>query len=205
MICKLQKGLDAVASWSTSFKMDLSAQKSECSFFNTNKHEAIWRPALCLRRQQIKYNPNPKFLGIAYGRHITYGLHACNVGSKMKQQATALSCLASADWGYDKSILWYIYIATVGSNIEYAAAAWPTWVSISTMEKLEICESHAGRAIIGEIKSTPIEAILAETDHPTVATRATLASTMAMKKSLQIPAMNPRRQIATADVRQRTK
>ena len=37
---KLQKGLDAVAIWSTTWKMTLSAQKSQCSFFTTNTHEA---------------------------------------------------------------------------------------------------------------------------------------------------------------------
>ena len=117
--------------------MELTAQKSECSFFTTNTHEARWRPALYLSRQKMKYNPNPKFLGITYDRQITFGLHASIVGSKMKQQAGALRCLSSTDRGYEKSILRSAYIATDRSTDEYVAAAWLPWVSISMMEKLE--------------------------------------------------------------------
>ena len=105
VISKLQNRLDAVASWSTSWKMELSAQKSECFFFTTNRHEAKWRPALFLSRQQIKYNLNPKFLEITYDRQLTFVLHASIVGSKMKQQAGVLRSLTSADWVYEKSIL----------------------------------------------------------------------------------------------------
>ena len=91
-ISKLQRMLDAVASWSTSWKMKLSPQESKCSFLTT--HEERWRPALCLSRQQIMYNPNTKFLGMTYDQQLTLGLHVFIVGSKMKQQAGALWCLA---------------------------------------------------------------------------------------------------------------
>ena len=73
---KLQKGLDVVARLST------SATKSECSFSTTNTHEARWPPAVYISRQQIKYNSNPKFLGITCNRQLTFGLHASIVGSK---------------------------------------------------------------------------------------------------------------------------
>ena len=115
---KLQKGLDAVTSWSTLLKMKLLAQKSECSIFYTNTHEERWRPALYLSRQQIKYNPNQKFLGITYDRQPTFGLRASIVGRKIKQQAGALRFLASTDWGYEKSIIWSTYIATGRSTVK---------------------------------------------------------------------------------------
>ena len=138
-----------MTSWSMSWKMKLSAQKSKCSFFTTNTHEARWRPGLYLSRQQIKYNPNPKFLGITYDRQLTFGLHSSIVGSKMKQQAGALRKMASTDWGYEKSILQSTYIATGRSTVKYAAAAWLPWLWISMMEKLEMCQRYAGRAITG--------------------------------------------------------
>ena len=134
-ISKLHIGSNAIASWSMSWKMELSTQKSECSFFTTNMHEARLRTAQCLRRQQNKYNPNTKFLGITYDRQLTFGLHASIVGIKMMQQAGALRCLTSTDWGYEKSILRSAYIATGWTTGEYAAAAWLPLVSMSTMEK----------------------------------------------------------------------
>ena len=61
---KLQKRHNDEASWSTTWNVVQTAQKSRCSFFTTNTHAARWRPALFLSRQQIKLNPKPKFLGI---------------------------------------------------------------------------------------------------------------------------------------------
>ena len=61
---KLQKVLEAIASWSTSWKMELPFQKSECSFITTNTEEAKYHPALQLNEPQNKHSTNPKFHGI---------------------------------------------------------------------------------------------------------------------------------------------
>ena len=65
----------------------------------------------------------------------------------------------------------------------------------------KMCQRYAGRAMTGRIKTTHVEAILVQADIPNVATRATQLSTIAMKKSLLTPETNPRKQIATAEVR----
>ena len=67
--------------------------------------------------------------------------------------------------------------------------------------KLEMCQRHAGNSIAGQIKTTPVEEILAEADFPTVAARATQLSTIAIEKSLRMPVAYPRRQIAAVEVR----
>lgn len=61
-----QGALDAINDWSDKWKMTLSASKSECSFFSTNSHEARWIPSLSLNGQAIRFNANPKFLGVTY-------------------------------------------------------------------------------------------------------------------------------------------
>ena len=129
--------------------------------------------------KQIKYNPNPKFHGITYDQQLTFGLHVSIVGSKMKQQAGALRCLVSTDWDYEKFILRSTNIAMGRSTVEYAAAVWLPRVSISTMEKMEMCQRYTGRAISGQIKTNPVDAILAEADLSTANTRASQLSTIA--------------------------
>ena len=150
----------------------------------TNTHEARWHPALYLSRQQFKYSLNQKFHGITYDRQLTFDLPASIVGSKMKQQVGALRCLASKDRGYEKSTVRSTHIATGRSTVKYAAAEWLPWVLISAMDKLAMCQMYAGGALTGQIETIPVKAILAETDLPTVATRATQLSTIAMVKSL---------------------
>ena len=55
---KLKKGLNAITSWSSSLKMELSVKKSECSFFAKNTLESKWCPAQYLNGQQMKHSPN---------------------------------------------------------------------------------------------------------------------------------------------------
>ena len=59
------------------------------------------------------------------------------------------------------------------STVEYAAVTWLPLVSILTMVMVEICQKYAGRAITGQIKTTPVKVILAEADLPPVAAWAT--------------------------------
>ena len=180
--------------------MELSVQKSEYSLFTTNTHEASWRPNLKLSGHALKYNPIPKFLGVTYERQLTFASHAATVGGKLQIQTSALRCLATTD-----QTLRATYIATGRSALEYAAAALLPWVSSSTMEKLEACQQFAGRAITGQVKTTPVEAILAENNLPKIGTRATQLCARALEKSKRIAPENPRHQIAEQSSRQRTK
>ena len=79
-----------------------------------------------------------------------------------------------------------------------------SWASLSMVKKLEICQMYAGCAITGQVKMTPAEAILAEADFPTIATKATQLCTIAMEKSLRMPDMNPIRQLVRTKVGLRT-
>ena len=87
------------------------------------------------------------------------------------------------------------------STVKYAAEAWLPWVTLSTMEKVEMCQRYAERAFTVQIKTPPVKAISAEADLPTVATRATQLS----HGEVSLPNTNPRKQIATAEAHQRTK
>ena len=63
-----------------------------------------------------------------------------------------------------------------------------------------MCQRYAGRAITGQIKTTPVKAILAEADLPTVATRATQLSTIVIEKPFRMPDTNPRKLARSGDL-----
>lgn len=58
---------------------------------------------------------------------------------------------------------------------------------------------------MGQVKTTPAEAILGETNLPTVATRSVQLSATAYEKSLRQHTGNPRLETAGSEVRERTK
>ena len=157
--------------------MKLSVLIAECSFFTTDTHDARWRLALHLSRQQIIYNPCQTFLGNTYNQQLT--LVYISPLSAASIEVPGVNRLY-----HEMFILRCTYIATGRSTVEYVAAARLTWVSLSTLERLDMCQRYAERVISGQIKSTPVEAILARADVPTFATRTIQLSTIAMEKSL---------------------
>ena len=72
---RLQQVLDAVTKWSKHWKMMLSVQMSECSFFSTNSHESKWQPTLTLHGQPVRDNATPKFPCATYDRQFTFTRH----------------------------------------------------------------------------------------------------------------------------------
>ena len=97
------------------------------------------------------------------------------------------------------------YIATGRTKVEYGASSWLPWISNSTLENLERSQRCAGQAITGQLRTTPVEAILAEANLPSIKTREIQLSTIAVEKSLRITRTNQRHTTATQQVRKRTK
>ena len=81
-----QRGLDAGTIWNKVFAMLPSAQKSECSFFQTNSHESMWQPALTLDVQPVRYNATPKILPVTYDRLLTFSCHSALVGNSLMRK-----------------------------------------------------------------------------------------------------------------------
>ena len=184
-------------------------------FFPISTHEASWRHNLKPSDHAFKYNPLPKLLGVTYDRQLTFASHAATVSGKLRRQPSALRCLFypplfHARNTHDRLELRQTnitgYLHRDGRlAVEYKVATWLLWVSSSTTEKLEKCQRFAGRSITGQVKTTPVEAILAEANLPKIGTKATQLCAIALKKSKRIAPKNPRHQIAEQSSHQRTK
>ena len=82
-----------------------------------------------------------------------------------------LLVLGGATWGWHISDSRQVYIAVVRSMLEYATVAWAPWLSATTTCKVERVQLEAARAIIGLVRSTPVETVLAESQLLTISTR----------------------------------
>ena len=197
---RLQHGLDVVTTWNKDRKMLILAQRTEGCFFSTNWHESKRQPTLTLDGQAVRHNDTPTYLGVTYDRQHTFSCHANLVDNSLRRQAGALQKLASTSWGYDRQTLSTTYIATGRSKVEYGTSYWLLW----TLENLEWSQCYAGRAITGQLHTTPVEAILAEENLHSINTRAVQLSTIAIDKSLRTTVTNSRHTTANQRVRQRT-
>jgi len=166
-----------------------------------NSHEAKWRPSITIEGRPLKYNPTPTFLGIKYDRQLTFGGHVEEVTKKVKRRAQAIRKLGNTDWGYEKEVLRGTYIAVGRSVIEYAAPAWIPWISKTNLA----AQRYAARAVTGQLKTTPAEAVLIESDLPSIKTRSRQLAISAFDKALRLPEDNPRHGVATREEGIRTK
>ena len=69
---KVQRALDSVSSWSKKWKLTISIDKCESSFFSTSNGDATWRPKLETEGQPVRYTQNSKFLGVTYDPTLNF-------------------------------------------------------------------------------------------------------------------------------------
>ena len=83
-------------------------------------------------------------------------------------------------------------IAKPSMQEEYGTFSWLRWISNSTLENLVRAQHNAGRDITGQLRTTPVEAIVTEANPRLIKTQAIQLSTIAMEKSLRTAVTNQR-------------
>ena len=201
----VQRAVNKIAEWSLTWKLTISLGKCESSFFTTNTKEARWIPTITIGDTTIKTVQNPLFLGLHYDRQMTFTAHTEHVTKKVQKRSRVLLHLAGTDWGHSKRLIRDTYTATSRSLVEYAGAAWHPWMSSTNLERLEAAQRFAGRAVTGQLKTTPNEAVLLDAGLPTIKERCKFIAINALEKSMRLDPSNPRRQIAEKPQHRRTK
>ena len=78
-------------------------------------------------------------------------------------------------------------------------------MSSTNLERLEAAQRFAGRAVTGQLKTTPNEAVLLDAGLPTIKERCKFIAINALEKSMRLDPSNPRRQIAEKPQHRRLK
>ena len=182
-----------VNQWATKNRLTLNTAKSEVAFFSMDAAESSWCPNITVGGSRLKTNPTPTFLGVRYDRRLTFNDHIRHLSQVMKQRANLLRQLTGTSWGWRPIDMRTIYIATVRSLAEYAAPAWAPWASNTNIQKLERTQSDAARAITGQLRSTPIDAVLHEAQIPSLSSRLQLACLRKADDWFHLPPNDDRR------------
>jgi ribonuclease HI len=190
---KVQHAVDCVAAWSASRKMLLSRDKSVSAFFSTDSHEANWVPPLVLEGTILPHCRAPSLLGVKLDRTLSFREHVEEVVKKAASRCSILRALASSAWGWQKSSVRQIYLSIVRSGLDFAAAAWQPFLAPSSLARLETAQNRGLRAITGQLRTTPVEALRLEAGVCSYATTSRRLVTTAYEKALRLPANHPRR------------
>ena len=68
---QVEEAVTAVAQWSFTKKLRLSAGKCAVAFFSSGPREASWRPVVRVGGDVIRFEPRPSFLGVEFDRTLS--------------------------------------------------------------------------------------------------------------------------------------
>jgi ribonuclease HI len=202
---EMQVEVSLVEEWSREWILKLNPDKCEVCLFSTDTSEASWKPTLALGGTTIKENKSPTFLGVTYDPQLSFSRHASKVSKKMVERSRLLYAVGGASWGWARRDMRQIYTATQRSIAEYASPAWTPWLSPTNKEAMERAQLRAARIIGGTTKSTPREAVLREAGLQPLKERHEAAAAIKMDRWEGLPPEDYRAQVATREVRKRTK
>ena len=99
-----------------------------------------------MKNKAIKYNRNPKILGLFLHPTLSWKAHVDHLVDACTKRLNLMKVIASQEWGADFSTLRSIYIAFIRSKIGYCAEIWSPAAKTHLL-KLERIQNKAIRLI----------------------------------------------------------
>ena len=103
-----------------------------------------------------------KYLGVQLDRRLTWKPHVDQSAERALKRTRLLKRLTATKWGANQDVLKTTYKAYIRPMLEYGSEVTVT-ASASVQNKLDLAQNTALRVITGAAKSTPIEAMEAQT------------------------------------------
>ena len=131
-LAKVRNAVAAIARWSKPRCLQLSDSKCTLSLFSQDVGEAGWRPEVEVDGLQLRFEPNPVFLGVKFDRMLSFRKQAEDVATRASSRCRQLAALAGQDWGWRRTHLLKVFTALIRGTLDYCAAGWlaPVWTSL---------------------------------------------------------------------------
>ena len=190
---KAQAAVDIVIEWSRKWKLNLNADKSECSFFSTAPHEARYKPRIIINKKIINVAHNPRLLGVYLDCKLSFNHHVKIVSKKIGSKMRMLAAVSNSEWGWRKHELKKLFTCHVRGVIDYAGLGWQPWLSASQINNLDVCQNKAIRLITRQAKTAQVESLRLEAQIPSITSLIETTCETAREKALRQPLSHPRR------------
>ena len=192
---KAQIAVDIVVKWSTEWKLNLNALKSESSFFTTSnsKEETSFDPAIIIDGKVIGFNSAPRLLGVYIDRSLCMNKHVDVVVERVRKMLKMLGAISNSEWGWRKYDLKKVYLAQFKTVIDYSGSAWQPWLSESQLLRLERVQREALRLITRQSKTSPVDCMRLELGLPSIRASIKANCMKSHEKAFRLPLDHPRR------------
>ena len=128
-----QGALFRLECWSEYWCLLLSPSNSEASFFSVDPHQANLQPKLLLFNSSLRLNATPAFLGVTFGRTLSFSKHVSSLTAKFFPRLKALRCICASLWGSSKESYSLLYKAFLWPLLTYASPGWFLFLCITNI------------------------------------------------------------------------
>ena len=115
---RLQKQLDQIEEWMSTWRTKLSVTKTVYTVFNKSGRNTPLD--LKYNEQQLNYERNPKFLGITLDPSLCFNKHATDLAIRAHKRINMLRRIKGKSWGASTSLILTTYKVLVRPILEYA-------------------------------------------------------------------------------------
>lgn len=149
----LSEDLITMSLYFKSWRLRPNLNKTEVSCFHLHNRSANFQPSVTFDNVILKYNQNPKYLGVTLDRTLSYKKHLNNTASKLKTRNNIIQKLAGTMWGASAKTLRTAALSLVYSCAEYCS---PVWLNSAHTQLIDSQLNTTMRFITGTLKPTPI-------------------------------------------------
>ena len=150
----LSRDLHTIDSFLHCWRLKLNASKTVTSVFHLKNRSANRTLNVSLKGNALKFDSNPKYLGVTLDRSLTYKEHLHHVAAKINARNSLLYRLAGSRWGAKFNVLRCSSLALCFSCAEYCS---PIWSHSTHVKKVDAALNDSMRLISGCIRVTPAD------------------------------------------------
>ena len=156
----VRSSLVVLGTWSGLWRLPLGPGRCGSSFFSADPHRATFRPRLNLLGFPLLFGPTPRFLGVTFGRTLSFGARVQSLCSGFCPRRGALRSVAAASWGPAGESLSLLYRAFVRPVLTCASPGWFPFLCNTATGHLGVLHGAACRVVAGCLSSAPSSLLL---------------------------------------------
>ena len=193
---QLTSALAKVDDWASKNKLILAPAKSSVTLFTPDSHQSRYHPQVMLQGHPIELDKKPRFLGVVFDTHYTFGPQIESLRTKGSKRLAVLKAVAGAEWGQDQDLLANTFKMFVRSSYSYAAGIWGPVVKPGLVERrLQPIQNAALRLVSGCHRMASSDHVHHETKVLPVLEHTEMLSAQFLASCLQNIHLSPRSQL----------
>ena len=155
--------------------------------------DSTWNPTVFTDTQKVRVNTTPCLLSVILDRSLTFNAHLTKLTASLTSSICIIRATAHTSWSRYCFTLKMAFHALIRSKLDCAAPTWQPWLSNTNLSCLDRPQNRSLWLIMGQLVSTPLEALRLGADTQSYSTWSNHLILKAKEKALRSTDDHPKR------------